>query len=83
MKDYPDLYQRTTSYVVCTAHSDGCTLLIRRSMSSSNPSKRRLPAPRTTGAVEITRVSTTPAASACRIDVGAAADRDVLVAAPS
>ena len=29
--------QRTTSYVVCTAHSEGCTERIRRSTSFSNP----------------------------------------------
>src|SRR6266508_4607727 len=36
-------------------------------MSRSNPSNSRLPAPRITGAVEMTNSSTFPAANACRM----------------
>ena len=56
--------QRLTAYVVCVAYCDECTLSFSRSRSWSNPSKRRLPPPRMTGAVEMASSSTYPAASA-------------------
>ena len=56
--------QRLTAYVVCVAYCEECTLSFSRSRSCSNPSKRRLPPPRMTGAVEMASTSTYPAASA-------------------
>ena len=56
--------QRLTAYVVCVAYCEECTLSFSRSRSWSNPSKRRLPPPRMTGAVEMASSSTYPAASA-------------------